>query len=734
MPKAYVTPSGFIWRILVPLIAALAVTLAFSVWTLTEIARQQDEEAERRSTALLDFSFRHRNDDLAKIVRDYASWGQAYQHIHRAFDRAWAYDENNLGRTLFESFSVDYVALIDPRGDTIYLVQDGELVAPQEFRGVRAQLGDLIESARELKDDSPGARKVIGVAGLPTAFVAAPLTTGGDPGVEPLPGTPTVLLFGDSLSPDDLADMGAKSLLNNLRVARDPADAAQAPHLKLGPGDQRALTLRWEPRKPGSDLLRDFGPWLGLAAAVLFVLVVLIVRFARESTRALDASSRRLQLAFRDAEHRSLHDAATGLPNRTRLMAHLSQALAEPPPCLAVVYCDLDSFKLINDTLGHAVGDFVLEVTAARLRAAAREDDLVARVGGDEFVIVARRETPTEVEQLCRALLKAAPQPIDHMQHKLRVGLSIGVALAPRDAAVPGELVRLADIALYQVKARGRRSFRFYAPEMSDGMFARAGMEHELARAIGSGELQLTFERMYDASATRIAQVEARPMWRHPARGLIDAGDFLPLAEETEIIGPLVAWLLKAGCAAAARWPGVDLSVAIPAHRLQPEQLAGLIEDALKSAGLEAGRLELCVSDAALLSRTATAVASLEAARRLGVRLAIAGADDGCPSTPAMSAMRFDVVRVGPKLIGRTRSPGFERSVLRAFVDLAGSFGARVAATGIDDAEQLHFLQSLRCAPLQGPHLALPAGVAELDASLAPGAPRADRLTIGRKA
>ncbi|WP_020177493.1 EAL domain-containing protein [Methylopila sp. M107] len=734
MPTTHTNPGAFIWRILVPLVGALVVTLAFSVWTLVEIAARQDAETERRSTTLLDFSFSHRSDDLVKIIRDYSYWGQAYKNTHIKFDRAWAYDGDNLGRSLFNNFSIDYLALVDPQDETIYIVQDGQLVANQEFKGVLEQLGDLVQEARGLSEDSPAVRKVIAIAGAPTVFAAAPMTTGGDPSVQAVPGPPTILLFGDQLSLEDLSDMSAKSLLSKLRVARDAADAAAKPHLTLAPGDAPQLTLRWDPRKPGSDLLRDFGPWLGLAALVLLALVGLIVGFARDATKTIESGARKLELAFRDAEHRSLHDPATGLPNRARLMAHLATALEKPSPCVAVVYCDLDSFKLINDTLGHPVGDFVLEVTAARLRAAAREDDLVSRVGGDEFVIVARRNTVEEVETLCRALLAAAPQPIEHLQHKLRVGLSIGVALAPRDATEAAELVRLADIALYQVKARGRRSFRFYQPEMSDGMFARAGMEHELARAIGSGELLLTFDPILDANTMNLVQVEARPMWRHPARGLIAADDFLPMAEETEMIGPLVAWLLRASCMAAAKWNGVDLAVTIPIRRLQPEQFGGHVEEALKSSGLEGKRLELCVTDASMLARAKESIAALERARTAGVLLSVAAENGGCPSMDALAALRFDVVRVGPRFLRSLRATGFERGILRSMIELAHSFGAIVTATGVETPDQLLLVQYDQCARVQGPLVAKPKKSGELGALLARDSAFHDRMTIGRKA
>src|SRR5690606_39022862 len=292
------------------------------------------------------------------------------------------------------------------------------------------------------------------------------------------------------------------------------------------------------------------------------------------------------------AHYLALHDPMTGLPNRELLAQRLEHALAgvrRRDDMTAVLVVDLDRFKSVNDTLGHATGDRLIKLCARRLEACVRESDTVARLGGDEFAIIqAGVEGEHEAQALCSRLLRALVEPFELDGHEIIITPSIGVALAPDDANEPDRLLQYADVALYRAKAEGRNTFRFFEPEMDGRLQARRALERDLRTALMRGELQVHYQLQLDVRGGEPVGVEALARWYRRNRGWVPPAEFIPVAEETGLILMLGEQVLRAACAEAVKWPKVRLSVNLSPVQFRYGDLVGLVRRVLAETGLEA--------------------------------------------------------------------------------------------------------------------------------------------------
>lgn len=415
-----------------------------------------------------------------------------------------------------------------------------------------------------------------------------------------------------------------------------------------------------------------------------------------------------------EIEHRSMHDPLTGLPNRNRLTRHLQTNLAEHRP-FAMLSLDLDRFKPVNDTLGHAAGDRVLHEVSLRLQHCCRADDLVARLGGDEFVMVVDGllEQP-QLEQLCARIVEQLRQPFSYEDQQIFIGTSVGIALAPQDSSEPAELLRCADIALYQAKADGRGNWRFYAEEMNQRLAERRQLELDLRIAIEQDQLCLHYQPRYRTDGLKLIGAEALARWKHPTRGLLAPDQFIPLAEETGLIVELGQWVLQEACREAVTWPA-PLIVSVNLSTVQ-FQRSNLIEDvslALRLCGLPAERLELEVTESVLLDDASNAFSVLQALKHIGVRIVLDDFGTGYSSLSYLRTYPFDGLKIDRSFIGSLDQSESGRSIVRAIVGLANSLNITVTAEGVETEQQLDLLEREHCGEVQGFHLSRPQPPAE---------------------
>ena len=411
-------------------------------------------------------------------------------------------------------------------------------------------------------------------------------------------------------------------------------------------------------------------------------------------------------------EHLSLHDPLTGLANRVLLRERLSQALAlaaAQGTLTAVLWIDLDRFKEANDTLGHAAGDALLKTAAERLRACARDSDTVARVGGDKFVLVLTNlENVEQAQDAAERLLEAFSIPIECGDQAFVLGLSIGIASAPADGRREEALLNRADMALYQAKRDGRGVWRRYLPEMDKQLRERRAIETDLRDALSRDQFELHYQPRVEARSGRMVGVKALLRWRHPERGLVSPGEFIGVAEETSLIVPIGAWVLRTACQEVKQWPGLFVSVNVSAVQFRQSDVVETVRGVLAETGLEAGRLELELTESVLMEDTGSAVGSPKRLSGLGVKLAMDDFGTGYSSLSYLSSLHFDNIKIDRSFIHRIGSAQEAEAVARAIVTLGHELGMRTTAEGIENEDQLAFLLDHGCDELQGFYLGRP--------------------------
>jgi diguanylate cyclase (GGDEF)-like protein/PAS domain S-box-containing protein len=417
--------------------------------------------------------------------------------------------------------------------------------------------------------------------------------------------------------------------------------------------------------------------------------------------------------------HMALHDALTNLPNRVLLNERLEHALARSRrgEIIATHILDLDHFKHVNDTLGHPVGDKLLQMVANRLRALVRSTDTVARMGGDEFAIVqVALSQMVDATSLAQRVIAALGEPYEIDGHQVAIGTSVGITLAPSDGLIPEQLIRNGDLALYRAKGDGRGTFRFFEAEMDVRMQARRTLEQDLRKALIAGELELHYQPVINIASGKISGLEALVRWQHPANGLVSPATFIPLAEETGLIVPIGEWVIRQACATAAQWPA-DLRIAV---NLSPAQLRNpalpqMLVSALAASGLAPDRLELEITETVLLHDSAATLAILFRLRELGVRIAMDDFGTGYSSLSHLQRFPFDKIKIDRSFINNIAADVSSLNIVRAVAALASGLGVAATAEGVETREQFDLIRSEGCTEMQGFLLSKPVPAHELE-------------------
>ncbi|SES66196.1 PAS domain S-box-containing protein/diguanylate cyclase (GGDEF) domain-containing protein [Pseudomonas graminis] len=428
--------------------------------------------------------------------------------------------------------------------------------------------------------------------------------------------------------------------------------------------------------------------------------------------------------ARRRIEFLSQHDALTGLPNRVRLQEFLDGKLKALPTLdqpLVMLSIDLDRFKPVNDLLGHAAGDRVLNDVSSRLSDCVRHGDLVARVGGDEFVLIlSDTQTQDEVEALCRRLIESIERPVLIDDQEIFVSASIGIAMAPTDAREAAELLRYADIALYEAKASGRGTWRFYAGDMNAKIIERRRLESDLRYAIKHDELRLHFQPRFRISDGAMVGAEALVRWQHPQRGLIPPDTFIPIAEESGLIIPLSDWVMAQACSEAVRWPKhLFISINLSPAEFKRGNLPARIQFALTATGIEPSRVELEITEGVMIEDAVGALDVMQTLKQLGVRIAMDDFGTGYSSLSYLRTFPFDGLKIDRSFLTRLTESEGDRSIVQAIVGLGRALSLTVTAEGIETAEHLQLLKSVQCDEGQGYFLSLPLTTSDFHALLA---------------
>ncbi|WP_234684002.1 bifunctional diguanylate cyclase/phosphodiesterase [Bradyrhizobium monzae] len=404
--------------------------------------------------------------------------------------------------------------------------------------------------------------------------------------------------------------------------------------------------------------------------------------------------------------HLAHYDALTDLPNRAMFHEHLRGellAIADGEE-LAVHYIDIDEFKGVNDALGHLVGDELLKSVAESLRGCAGPADFVARLGGDEFAIVQSTVTSQDqVNELVARVFAAIRTPFDCMGHHLTTDASIGIALAPGHGTALDQILKNADMAMYAAKSAGRRTYRFFEPEMDAKVRERRQLEIDLRHAIAHGGLEVYYQPCLSLKDDRITGCEALVRWRHPERGMVSPAEFIPIAEDTGLINEIGEWVLATACRDAAGWPDdIRLAVNVSPVQFKSGTLALKIMAALAASNLPASRLELEITEAVLIRDDETALAILHQLRAIGVRIALDDFGTGYSSLSYLHRFPFDKIKIDRCFVNDIAGPDGSASIVQAVVNLASARRMATTAEGVETEEQQRLLRTLGCTEMQG--------------------------------
>ncbi len=439
-------------------------------------------------------------------------------------------------------------------------------------------------------------------------------------------------------------------------------------------------------------------------------------RAVAERTVELQAANRRLEAEIADrkqaelrAQHLADHDALTSLPNRRLLEDRLTQALAlsqRNRRQTAVMFVDLDRFKTINDSLGHAAGDLLLKEVADRLVRQLREVDTICRIGGDEFVVVLPEVTrSSDAANVAQKIIETVSQPMTLEDRELLITPSIGISVFPDDGRDAETLIRNADAAMYHAKETGRAAYQFFTEQMNQAASRRLALENDLRRAVHKGEMRVYYQPIIEARSGRTVAHEALVRWHHPSRGVVEPGEFLQLAEDTGLILRIGEWVLREAC----RWAnfigterGLPVSVNLSARQFGDPRLVKLVGRVLQDAGLPARLLELEVSEATLMHDAEQTLATLRKLKKLGVSLAVADFGSGHSSLAFLRRFAVDKLKIDRAFIAAAQADPDHKAIVAGIIGLAHTLGPKVVAVGVETEAQKEFLRACECDYLQG--------------------------------
>ncbi len=429
------------------------------------------------------------------------------------------------------------------------------------------------------------------------------------------------------------------------------------------------------------------------------------------------------QQAQEQISHMAHHDALTDLPNRTLFREQLEKALrlAKHSDQLAVFCLDLDHFKAINDSLGHPVGDALLNAVADRLGSCVGNNDTVARLGGDEFAIVqfCRDCDPSVVSTLASHIVERIAAPYDIAGHQLVIGVSIGISLAPEDGTNPDELLKKADLALYRAKGDGRGTFRFFEAGMDARAQARRVLELDFRAALQRDEFEVHYQPIRDLAKDRVVAFEALARWNHPLRGLIAPVNFIPLAEETGLIVQLGEWVLRQACADAAGWSqDVGVAVNLSPVQFRNPNLVSSVRAALEASGLPSRRLELEITESVLLQNSETTLTALHELRAHGVKISLDDFGTGFSSLSHLRSFPFDKIKIDRSFVSELATRDDSMAIVRAVTGLGKSLGIATTAEGVETDVQFELLLREGCTQAQGYLFSRPRPAREVESML----------------
>jgi diguanylate cyclase (GGDEF)-like protein len=669
-----------------------------------------DREALRRQKAFVANGLAEQVEAIAREQESVTVWDDAIMYV-KANEDIWI--RENLSEWMHSYYGHDRVYILDERGEPVHAMVGGAAVPAERYFDVKDILAPPVAKLRHLitgaatSDDPPklAIGDLVSIDGRPAILSIMPIIPSSDRLTQE-PGAEYVHISVQQIDAELIGRIAEQYQLAGARLLpllSEQADAA------IPLVDSRGAILGfigWEQERPGLTFIRKTAPallaGLLLAAGVLWFLL-----------RRLRRASAQLQRSRTEADFIAFHDALTTLPNRALFEDRLKRAyinVERTSARIALLYIDLDRFKHVNDTFGHPAGDELVRQTAARLKASIRPVDTVARLGGDEFaVLLTGIRDLRSAEDLCEQLLAEIARPFELMGDLVHVGASIGVALGPDPGTGPDELLRKADIALYEAKKKGRGRYEVFAGDMDDLLSRRRLIETELRTALREGgQLRLAYQPIFAADCRTILGAEALIRWDHPVHGAMSPSQFITIAEERGIIGELGEWLLGSACrfASATSLPWVAINVS--PLQLRDERFAERLLAIAAEAGLGPHRLQIEITEGILLDHDEQTTTMLSHLRKTGIRVALDDFGTGYSSINYLRRYGIDKLKVDRSFVQMLGSPDGSEPIVKAIIDLAKALKVAITVEGVETARQRDIVLALGCDELQGYLLAPP--------------------------
>jgi diguanylate cyclase (GGDEF)-like protein len=698
--------AGIVIPVALTMVAVMACVGGFVVWSTTN----NDNRALERETKLI---ARFLADDLLNMVdnqRDSAFHYDIYRAAGENFDRGRI--DRQLGRHFYDAFGYEQTYVVNGQDELVYAMRDGRELRPaRTVEG--ADITPLVTRVREKiaegqltayldgeSDQIPYSSEIMMIGGVPAEVTAVPITPEDSARIDP--DAPFSIHVAVEYLDDVYAQFVARQyILENAALVTQPSgnpDKAAFPILNSA--GRIVAFYEWQPDRPGRRMLAETVPALAAAVLVAAVLILLLlVRLWRYSA-ALEAS-------HETAQFKALHDGLTGLPNRAKFEASLAQTLSKGGETgdFALMMLDLDRFKQVNDTLGHPAGDELIRLVGKRLQAVMGPTGLIARLGGDEFgVIDPSITTSAQANALAARLVETIGKPFDLFGDEASVGVSIGVILAaprPDDGA---ELIRKADIALYEAKAAGRNRAVIYEPRMDELVQHRRVIEADLRESLRhTRQVSVSFEPVIDAATGNIVGAQAHPRWVHPEHGEVDPSVFLPVAESSGLMEMLGDHMLRRASHVGGHSPGAIISLAISPIQLRNPKFFNRVFDILADTGMRPANLEMLISEETVTGMNEATLDTLRKFHAAGIAIT---ADDFGTGYSALDDLRrafVGRVRLGPPDASENRA-GI--AILQAVGNLVRTMGMTIGAKAITTPEQMAAMTLIGCSTLQGPAIA----------------------------
>ena len=701
------TPTHKGWQfsaaVLLPVVLALVITaasvLGFVLWSTANI----DQRALERQSSMVSQVMESKRLRVQHDLEAVAIWDDAVINTKLAFNLNWVHA--NLGQWLFDFFGHNRSIVLDASNTPLYLMEEGTSVAPDQFNGFSGSILPIVERLRTLAAGQPKAAPssiadFAVVDGMP-AIVGAMTIVSDTGAVLQQPGTEPVIVAVRFLDARAARQLSREYLFEDGRFSlTQTSDPARAVYPVLSHAGRFIAFYEWESDRPGLLMLRQTGPALTAGFIIAAILVFLLLRQLRRSSAAVEAG--RLH-----AEHQAAHDKLTGLPNRMSFDLHLARTLAAQQTTnanLALLMLDLDRFKQVNDTLGHQAGDGLICAVGERIRAIVGPDVMIARLGGDEFAILAVSPSePIDAMAISARIIDSIAQPFTLNHFKAHVGVSIGIVMAQGTNAEPHELIRKADIALYEAKAGGRNRAVVFEEHMNELLQLQHTIEGELREALRrDDQLSVAFQPLVDQQTRKVIGAEALARWTHPKYGQISPARFISVAENTGLIEALGDFVLRRSCEMGATAPGRTIAVNISPTQLRNPRFSVQVFDILRETGMRPLDLELEITESILLDDEHVSAQNLRTFRTAGIHIALDDFGTGYSSLSYLKRYPVDRIKIDRSFVNQLAEGHVSVAITQAIVTLAHAMDIEVTAEGVETETQATILGTLGCNTLQG--------------------------------